>query len=107
MRQELYIGECPANESCAQVGAPDYYPRAIKECRTYIKQLRRIFGEEPLGARLKIGSSDHDFGRYHYVAVEFETESKEAVEWAYKIENNSPGEWDDESRAELGIGLSE
>lgn len=32
----LSLGPTPAEEGCAQVGAPDYVERATRECRRYV-----------------------------------------------------------------------
>jgi len=64
MRDSLSIGSSPANEDCAQVGSDDYNKRARAETRAFVHQLRRVFGTEPEGARLKVKPNQHDFGTY-------------------------------------------
>lgn len=100
--EQLEIGPTPCAETCEQLG-PNYSPsRAKAECRAYIGQLRRMFGDEPKGAYLKIASNSHDFGTYYEVAVKFD-DNKEATDYAYTLESNSPEYWDDDARKELGL----
>ena len=97
----MELGSTPAEESCAQVGSERYYPVAKKECRAYINQLRRQHGEPPEGADLRISAHSHDFGTYHEVSVVYDTDDRESVKWAFKVEADLPGEWDDAAREEL------
>ena len=71
IRDSLYIGEVPWNESCAQVGTDMYLVNARKECQRFVDQIRRHYGDEPVGARLYIKSNPHDFGSYLSVECEF------------------------------------
>jgi hypothetical protein len=98
------IGSTPAEEDCEQLG-PNYDPEQARlECRTFIGQLRRQFGEEPAGARLVVKSNPHDFGTYLEVAVKFSDENEEAAEYAFKLESESPAQWDDAALIELSKG---
>jgi len=101
MREELSLAPVPIDEPCAQLGDPDYLTRARKECRAFISQLTREFGEPPSGARLKITQNPHDFGTYLDVEVQFDDSVEEAAEWAYKVEANLPANWDEAALAEL------
>ena len=97
----LTLGPTPAEEDCAQVGSDDYRARSRRESSAYINQLRRQFGPEPIGALLAAKSFPHDFGSYTEVVVKFDTNNPEAVEYAYRLEANTPGEWDEEAHKEL------
>lgn len=97
----LSIGSSPAEESCAQVGSDGYYAKAQKECKAYLHQLKRQFGEPPPGCTFKIKGNAHDFGTYYEVNVVFNENDEEATEFAYKVEAESPGQWDDEAKREL------
>lgn len=101
MREELSLAPVPLDEPCAQLGEPDYSARARRECRAFIGQLERQFGEPPSGACLKITQNPHDFGTYLDVEVIFDDSVEEAVEWAYNIEANLPASWDEAALAEL------
>ena len=101
MRDRMDLGSAPSTEDCAQVGTEDYYPRARKECRAYIAQLRRMFGDEPAGARLTVTSNPHDFGTYLSVAVEFDPAVEAAADYAFRCESAGPQEWDEIARTEL------
>jgi len=97
----MNLASSPVGESCAQVGSDGYYEKAQKECRAFIKQLRRQFGQEPTGARLYIRSQSHDFGSYYEVECKFDDNYEESVNYAYELEANLPEEWDDEAKLEI------
>ena len=103
MRDYLVIGSTPAEEDCAQVGSPDYKTRMIKEINAFINQLLRQFGPEPKGAEIRVKGFPHDFGTYHEVVVFFDDNNEEAVNYAYKIENEAATRWDEEALIELGL----
>ncbi len=71
IKDSLYIGEAPWDESCAQVGTDMYPVNARKECQRFIDQIRRHYGPEPEGACLYIKSNPHDFGSYLSVECTF------------------------------------
>lgn len=101
MQDCLDLGSSPSHEDCAQVGRDGYYERARRECRAYICQLRRMFGDEPDGARLAIKSNPHDFGSYLSVVCHFDGDNRAAAEYAYRCEGQGPQEWDEAARLEL------
>lgn len=101
MQDCLDLGSSPSQEDCAQVGREDYHPRARRECRAYVHQLRRMFGEEPDGARLSVKSNPHDFGSYLSVVCYFDADNKTAVDYAYCCAAKGPQEWDEAARREL------
>lgn len=90
----LSLGPVPAEEECAQLGIDDdYHERAHRECRRYIKMLRKRFGREPDGAGFRITSNPHDFGDYLDVVVAFDPNVREAVEYAFRVEREAPSRW--------------
>lgn len=99
----LTIGSSPAEEECAQVGQDNYSEQSQKECRAFVNQLTRQFGEPPFGARFAIKSFPHDFGSYKEVCVVYSDTVEEAIEFAFKVENESPAQWDEKAREELGL----
>lgn len=103
--EQMYLGESPCEEDCAQVGSPNYYERAMRELRAYRAQLIRQHGEPPAGARYKITRNGHDFGDYHAVEILFDEKDEAATAYAFKVEADMPGEWDAEARAELGLAV--
>ncbi len=104
MMDYLDLGPTPVEEGCEQVGTPSYDPiLARAECAAYIAQLKREFGPPPEGARLSISTNPHDFGTYHEVVVRFDDTFLQAVEYAFKLESESPGNWDETARKELGL----
>lgn len=103
MRDYLTIGATPPGEECAQVGSDGYYERAKKECRAFLNQLKRQFGDEPKGADLRVKGFSHDFGTYYEVVCYYDEESEEAADYAFRLESETPEEWDAAARQELGI----
>jgi uncharacterized protein YbaR (Trm112 family) len=107
MRDALSLGATPYGETCAAVGQEDYRKRARVECRAYIGQLTRMFGEPPDGCRLIIRSCPHDFGSYLDVEAVFDSDNEPAVRFAYRLEDGVPELWDAEAREELGMEVSD
>jgi hypothetical protein len=103
VREQLDLGCAPSEEDCAQVGSDDYHDRSRRECRAYIAQLRRIFGEEPPGASLFIKSNPHDFGTYLSVVCSYASDDQEAANYAFGCEAKGPRAWDEQARKDLGI----
>ena len=106
MRGYIDLGSAPFVEDCAQVGRDDYYDQARKECRAYIRQLRRTFGKEPDGASLTVMSNPHDFGSYLSVVCYFDLHVTAAVDYAFQCESAGPQQWDDVARQELGFNAN-
>jgi hypothetical protein len=101
-RDFVDVGCTPHEEDCEQLG-PDYNPvRAKAECKALIGQLRRMYGEEPFGARLKVTSNPHDFGTYYEVVCEYNDTNEEAANYAFGCED-IPDHWDYEAKKELGL----
>ena len=95
----INIGSSPNGEKCVQVGDDDYETKSRKECRIYLNQLRRVYGEEPKGAQLTVKSFPHDFGSYTEVICKHNDDEK-AIEYAYNLENGCE-EWDEQAKKEL------
>lgn len=96
MRDYINIGCTPSAEKCAQVGDPDYTNKAKEECKRFIKQLVKEFGEPPSSASLKIKSFHHEFGIYHEVVCYFNEGDEEAENYCYTIEADMPEYWEDD-----------
>jgi len=106
MRDIVDLGvTAPPMENCAQVGSKsyDYYERARREGRALIQQLRRLLGNEPAGASLRIKSHPHDFGEYRTVVVHYDTVDRASVDCAWRCEEKCPDEWDEQARHELNL----
>lgn len=99
----INIGPTPPGEDCAMVDEPDYTERATRECRAYIGQLRRHYGTEPAGARLRVLWQPHDLGMYAEVVCDYDPSLPAAVEYAYRCEEGGPENWDPTAREELGL----
>jgi hypothetical protein len=98
--ENITIGSSPVNEPCVQTDKNDLdYPYKQKiECLHYIEALRKKFGDEPEGARLKVDTSPHEFGAYREVICQFNSDIPEAIEYAFRCESESPLTW-----AEVGM----
>jgi hypothetical protein len=106
MREYLNIGSTPSDEACAQVGSHDYSERSRAECKAFVAQLRRVFGTEPDGAVVTVKSFPHDFGSYREVVCYYDDGLPLSVEYAFKLERETPERWDDEARKELADYLN-
>ena len=95
----LSLGPAPAEEDPVQLGEADYASRAFRECRRYIEAIRKVCGEEPEGAQLRMTCCLHDFGQYYDVEIKFDGNNEAAAEYAYKVESKSPATWN-----EAGMG---
>jgi hypothetical protein len=93
MKDYLTLGPVPCDEECAQLGASDYYEKAMEECRKYKKLLISLFSPVPINNSFAIKSFNHDFGTYHEVVVYFDDECEESVNYAFNIEGNLPEKW--------------
>ena len=100
---DLYIASAPAGEDCAQLGSDGYHPKARRECRALIAQLRRMFGPEPPGSRLHVQENPHDFGVYLSANCSYDPADETAAAYAFRLEAELPEEWDAEARAELKL----
>lgn len=103
MTEEIYLGPVPLEEDCSQVGSIGYLERSRVECRAFINQLRRQFGEPPMGGTLKIMECPHDFGTYHEVVAIFDDLYPDSARWAFEVEENLPMRWDEEALIDLTI----
>jgi len=94
-KELIYLGPAPANESCVQVGDPNYADKALAECRAYIEAIRKVLGAEPEGAVLRVKREAHDFGTYMEVVCEYDPSSEAAAEYALQCDEHAPTTWAD------------
>lgn len=94
---ELDLGCGPGDETVAQVGSDNYTKQAKKECRVYIQQLKRVYGDHE-DLSLVIRSNPHDYGAYYSVVGKASSES--AIKLLRRMENSFPN-WDLESMEAL------
>ncbi|MBL8028999.1 MAG: hypothetical protein JNL74_21430 [Fibrobacteres bacterium] len=98
MKEYLVIGTTPTEEDCIQVrSGQNYLPLMRKECKRFLDLLRSKFGDEPDGAKLCIKDFPHDFGTYLEVVCEYDPDKEEAVEYAFRCENDPPRTWNETS----------
>lgn len=92
-KEIMWLGSAPAEESCAQLGEADYARNAKAECLAYIQAIKRVCGEPPEGADLRVRAEMHDFGSYYEVAVVYDPSNRAAAEYAFKAESEAPTTW--------------
>jgi hypothetical protein len=91
----IELGPVPAGESCAQVGADNYLANSLRECEVFKRLLARLFPiPEGLPVAYVVRSHPHDFGTYREVSVRFQGDHQAAIDFACKVEANSPENWD-------------
>lgn len=90
------LGPTPGDEACAQVGADNYRETMRAESKRYIAGLQRMFPlPEGCNARIAVKGFPHDYGTYHEVCVIFGDDDEVAIQYAYHVENNLPGSWEE------------
>ncbi len=92
----LELGSAPCEEPCVQVArdeAARYLPLMREECRRFRSLLLDQFGQPPPGATLTIKRFEHDFGPRLKVCVVFDETVKDAVQYAYELEEEIPDTW--------------
>jgi hypothetical protein len=100
----MEIGPTPYEENCAQVGDLNYLELAKKELNAYRDQLYRMFPSAySKGVSFIIKWFEHDFGTYGEVCIRWNTDDSNADDYAYEIERNLPGFWDQEAQNELEL----
>ena len=97
----ISIGAAPCEEDCAQAGRPDYEERSRRECFIFLRMLERWYPAPNAKAWLDVKSFAHDHGRYREVCACFDDEDQAAREYAYRLERETPPEWDAIARYEL------
>lgn len=90
----INLGAAPSEENPTQIGVEHYSELARVECYALIDQLRRQFGNEPDGARLKITANPHEYGIYYSVEIQYDPHKPDAVEYALQLEGEYPTHWD-------------
>lgn len=93
-------GTTPNAEACAQVGDADYLRNARIEAHVYIKQLRRVYGGNPIGTRFAVTRCPHDFGTYVDIRFYFDDEDQRHVAYMDRVDNGCD-QWDEMARIEL------
>lgn len=73
MSETFTLGPSPAEEDTAQLGrTPGFAMLNLLEVDCYQAALIARFGPPPAGARFTRQGNDHDFGRYHELALRFD-----------------------------------
>jgi hypothetical protein len=98
----INISPTPTDEPCSQLGTDLYEKWNRKECRAFKAQCLRVLEKEfkEITCLLKITSHPHDYGTYHDVEAFYDNE--EGLKQALWLESNTPENWDEQARMELG-----
>jgi hypothetical protein len=100
--EEFNLGTTvPHEEECIQLGQPNYSAFSKIEANTLMKQIIRELGNPPSGCRMKLVGCEHDFGVYYDIALVYDEDDEEHVEWFLKVEGKLPMNWDYESKESL------
>jgi aminoglycoside phosphotransferase (APT) family kinase protein len=94
-KELIYLGPAPADETCAQTQDRDFERRSTAECLAYIQAIKRVCGEPPEGATLRIQANKHARFDvvYREVVVEYDPAIKAAAKYALKCEEHAPTTW--------------
>lgn len=92
MRDFLYIGSSPVEETCVGIDAGSH--AQVEECKRFIEVIRKVHGPEPEGAQLKVKSNLHDFGTYYEVICWYDDKFPDSVDYAFKVEAETPLTWE-------------
>lgn len=95
VRDVFYLGPVPADEDCSQVGQPDYPEESKAECRSYITAIKRVCGEPPEGAVLRVKAEEHDMGTYREVVIQFDGDNQAAADYAERCDRTAPKTWEE------------
>jgi hypothetical protein len=100
MKDYLYIDTTPSEETCTQVGDPDYYGKARAEARRMIAQIDKHYPlpENATMGYTTIATEHHDFGSYYQIKIIFDDECESSTNWAFAIEGDELGAlryWDE------------
>ena len=96
------LGTCPYDEVPTPAGK--WPTREREECAAFIRQLRRVVGQEPEGARLVIKREPGGNGGYLDVQCAWEDGNDAAREYAFKSDRSVPARWDLFALVELTAG---
>jgi hypothetical protein len=88
----LELGPVPNGESCVQVDSSKaYLPVMKKECSRYKVQLEKMFPK----ASFAIRRNEHDFGPYLEVAIRYDMDSEDEINYSYFVESHLPEKWEE------------
>jgi hypothetical protein len=105
MSEEVLLGSAPSDEDHAQIDETDYRNRAMRECRAYIKAIRRKIGLEPDGARLHMKAFELPFGTHYETVCTYDSTNSAASDYALKCEAECPSTWSEAGMKAPGVGL--
>jgi len=89
MRDYMCLGNVPCCEDCIPMGQDGH--RA--ECRRFAIMLDEIFINKPEHSYFSIKANPTDDGNYYEVAINWDDDFPESVDFAYFVESNTPQYW--------------
>ena len=95
MKDRIELGfTTPHGDPCAHVGSENYGSNSLIECKVMFNQIIRQIGQ-PIGTcRFGVIKCPHDFGTYHDIAIRFEDERPEEVNYVELVQNLDLENWD-------------
>gem|GEM_PF-1429163 len=96
----IELSSTPNNEDCIGVNENNALTLMRIEARTYIKQLKRVYGINPEGTTFIIHRNEHDFGPYLDIRFYFNDDNLKHTEYAIRLDDGCDY-WDDEAITEL------
>ena len=110
MKETFWFGPTPSDETCSQVGDPDYGIKGYAECKAYVGQLYRFLESKgfsrdkiPSSFRIHVKSESHDLGSYYEVVSRFPADLEEGYDLSLLIDHDGPSVWDTVAKQELGL----
>lgn len=95
MKRYLELGSVPPNEPCVQLGSENYEYAVSEELNRYKKLLESKFPNLPEHCKFVRKSNLHDFGTYYEIAITYDDNDKESIDFAFEVESNLPASWDE------------
>ena len=91
----------PHEEKCVQSNSANYSRLSKIEARVLKNQLLRMHGTPPGNVYFKVTSNPHDFGDYNDLAIVYNDNDEDEMDYMLKIESGIPNNWDDIAKQEL------
>jgi hypothetical protein len=96
MKDVIYLGSAPVNETPIQTTDPDFNIKGREECQRYVNLLYKHFVEQNKRnpeCTIKVKKESHDFGSYFEAVAEYRSDNETSVNDAFWLEENSPSNW--------------
>lgn len=84
MKDFIYIGCTPSEETCFPAG----HPQARAEAALYKRMLESLY-PAPANCYFSVKGQPHDFGTYYEVVAVYDDEDEVGLEWALQAESGA------------------